>query len=256
MSKEPASSSNCPHLLPAGAVALIALLLLVSGRDETWTGYLSLVLVLLLDLYLIVILIAAALKSDRDANGKQPVVKAEEKCPDIKYCLTNKLTLPSRSWSLVQVFLLLVIVVVGFANMYYRMDYAVVRTSAQFCTSAQPPKDKKIEECAKQADPRFDTPPQPLSDKWDAIYFSMVTLTTLGYGDFAPARPLARALVVWELLTGMLLLVGIFPLLIARLSTFGTQGAISVTIYGKDGKPISLEAGEYTLSVAVKKKEE
>jgi voltage-gated potassium channel Kch len=34
-------------------------------------------------------------------------------------------------------------------------------------------------------------------------YFSFVTLTTLGYGDISPAKPMAEVLVVLEAITGM-----------------------------------------------------
>jgi voltage-gated potassium channel Kch len=44
-------------------------------------------------------------------------------------------------------------------------------------------------------------------------YFSIVTLTTLGYGDITPVHPFARSLAMLEALTGQL-----FPaILIARL---------------------------------------
>jgi voltage-gated potassium channel Kch len=36
------------------------------------------------------------------------------------------------------------------------------------------------------------------------LYFSFVTLTTLGYGDIVPATPLARMLTVLEAATGVL----------------------------------------------------
>jgi hypothetical protein len=38
---------------------------------------------------------------------------------------------------------------------------------------------------------------------FDALYFSFVTLTTLGYGDISPALPLARFLVIMEAVFGM-----------------------------------------------------
>lgn len=45
------------------------------------------------------------------------------------------------------------------------------------------------------------------------LYFSIVTLTTVGYGDIVPLHPLARSLAILEALTGQL-----FPaILIARL---------------------------------------
>jgi len=47
----------------------------------------------------------------------------------------------------------------------------------------------------------------------DWIYYSFVTLTTVGYGDITPVRPIARSLSVLESLTGQLYL----AVLIARL---------------------------------------
>ncbi len=47
----------------------------------------------------------------------------------------------------------------------------------------------------------------------DALYFSFVTLTTLGFGDIAPISPLARTLVMLEAVTGQLFL----AVLVARL---------------------------------------
>lgn len=38
---------------------------------------------------------------------------------------------------------------------------------------------------------------------FDALYFSFVTLTTLGYGDISPAMPVARFLVIMEAVVGM-----------------------------------------------------
>lgn len=41
----------------------------------------------------------------------------------------------------------------------------------------------------------------------EAIYFSGVTITTLGYGDFSPSHPLAQFLTVFEVLAGFSLIV-------------------------------------------------
>jgi hypothetical protein len=59
----------------------------------------------------------------------------------------------------------------------------------------------------------------------DLLYFSYVTLTTLGYGDITPVSAPARALVVLEALTGVLYL----AVLIARL----------IAIYQPDPSPNS-----------------
>lgn len=52
------------------------------------------------------------------------------------------------------------------------------------------------------------------------IYYSFVTLTTVGYGDVTPLHPAARSLAMMEALTGQL-----YPaILLARLVTLQTQG--------------------------------
>jgi hypothetical protein len=53
----------------------------------------------------------------------------------------------------------------------------------------------------------------------DYLYFSFVTLTTTGYGDFTAATGLGRAVAVLEALSGQLYLVTIVALLVARMAT-------------------------------------
>lgn len=50
----------------------------------------------------------------------------------------------------------------------------------------------------------------------ERVYFSYVTVATLGYGDFTPAGSLGRALAVSEALLGQLYLVTIVALLVGR----------------------------------------
>lgn len=45
-----------------------------------------------------------------------------------------------------------------------------------------------------------------------ALYFSVVTITTTGYGDISPASSLARAAACWEIVSGLLYQVFIFSL--------------------------------------------
>ena len=52
----------------------------------------------------------------------------------------------------------------------------------------------------------------------DFLYFSFITQTTVGYGDFTAAGDLGRALAVIEALTGQLYLVTIIAVLVSRLS--------------------------------------
>jgi voltage-gated potassium channel Kch len=51
----------------------------------------------------------------------------------------------------------------------------------------------------------------------DYLYFSYVTQTTLGYGDFTAAAGLGRALAVLEALIGQIFLVTVVALLVSNL---------------------------------------
>jgi len=60
---------------------------------------------------------------------------------------------------------------------------------------------------------------QPGADsKLNYLYFSFVTLTTMGYGDITPVSPIARMLAILEAVTGVLYL----SVLVARLVTLYT----------------------------------
>ncbi|WP_230850937.1 potassium channel family protein, partial [Bacteroides fragilis] len=48
-----------------------------------------------------------------------------------------------------------------------------------------------------------------LENWWDCLYFSMVTITTLGFGDIAPITTLGRLLVAIETVSGVLF-IGLF----------------------------------------------
>ena len=55
------------------------------------------------------------------------------------------------------------------------------------------------------------------SDREDQLYFSFVTLCTVGYGDLTPAGGLARAFAVAEMLIGQIYLVTIVSLIVSNL---------------------------------------
>jgi voltage-gated potassium channel len=57
---------------------------------------------------------------------------------------------------------------------------------------------------------------KPLSSIWDAIYFSGVTITTLGYGDYSPINAIPKLLTVYEVLCGFILLVVSFAIYTGR----------------------------------------
>ncbi len=57
----------------------------------------------------------------------------------------------------------------------------------------------------------------------DYLYFSYITLTTVGYGDLTPGSGLARSLAVVEALTGQLYLVTVLALLVSKFGMARTR---------------------------------
>ena len=55
-------------------------------------------------------------------------------------------------------------------------------------------------------------------EKHDYIYFSFVTLTTLGYGDILPVSGIARSLVIVEAITGVMFIAIMISRLVGRIN--------------------------------------
>jgi hypothetical protein len=53
----------------------------------------------------------------------------------------------------------------------------------------------------------------------DLLYFSLVTITTLGYGDLVPLCPQGRIIVIFELVTSVLFVVAVLPSFLGALAT-------------------------------------
>jgi hypothetical protein len=58
----------------------------------------------------------------------------------------------------------------------------------------------------------------------DYLYFSLITLTTVGYGDLVASTNLGRMLSATEGLTGQLYLVTVVALLVSNLNQPGRRG--------------------------------
>ena len=72
----------------------------------------------------------------------------------------------------------------------------------------------------------FSAPAGELSTPADWIYFSFVTLTTVGYGDITPVSTLARALAIAEALVGQLYLAIMLARLVAMELIFWQQSVM------------------------------
>lgn len=167
-----------------------------------WNGYVSAFAVLLCNLYLVSILLEASFRAQGDRKVSGGVLQPKPH---------RFIQFPARTWSLLQVQFLLIVVVCGFANLYVKSDgiryqgtAPAVEQPDRKTANSSPPKDEAQESVGRV----------------DALYFSAVTLGTVGYGDFAPTSSKARLLVLWELGTGMLMLLGVFPLIVGRISDF------------------------------------
>ena len=63
--------------------------------------------------------------------------------------------------------------------------------------------------------------------RWEAIYISF---STLGFNDFAPQNDYGRQVVIVHLASTLLLIMGVFALLISRLSTFETPDSTEAVV--------------------------
>jgi voltage-gated potassium channel len=81
-------------------------------------------------------------------------------------------------------------------------------------------------------------------DRFTAVYFSFVTLTTTGYGDIAPVANLSRLLAILEAITGTFYVAVVISRLVALYSTSGAAVAAPAPSpgpnepSGADPKPI------------------
>lgn len=63
-----------------------------------------------------------------------------------------------------------------------------------------------------------------------AIYFSLVTMTTLGFGDFAPQQNIGRIIVIAQLLSDLIFILMAFPILASRLAVLDDPAPVEKTV--------------------------
>ncbi|MFV1985461.1 MAG: ion channel [Thiohalomonadales bacterium] len=183
------------HFLLSGGLVLISILALVFG----WSGLLSGLVVILINLYLFAILFEAAHRTATPREIKDGILQ-----PKPVYYFS----FPTKSWAMVLILFIVITTICGFANMYIDSKEIVYV-------------GPNVEAATVNSEAKVYTPsPAIMKNKAEAIYFSLVTMITLGYGDFLPTSTNTRLLVIWQLATGGLFIMAIFPLIITRITDF------------------------------------
>jgi hypothetical protein len=180
--------SHWSNTIPVAIAALLA----VSGYlslNLRWAYPASFCIAVLINVAILCLMIIVGLHSDGRAN-------------------TYKL-MPHRLPSLMIGAFLFTGLLFSFGDMY--LSSGGICPGGQSCpTRPAPNPDPKV------------APPQSQvfsSDK-DAIYFSCVTMTTLGYGDYSAGTDWARGLVIWQLLSSFSLILLLLPLIVSRLASY------------------------------------
>lgn len=171
-----------------GVLAAINLATLVFYCLSPWaSSVVAFVSVVLVDIYILRILLECAERSGKMTARKQ------------------RIYLPSRVMALPLIFFLTSVIVLAFAQMYLWSNEIKHTTP---CGADTPPFcDLSHDVCGMES-------------KINAAYFSLVTLTTVGYGDYAPDSKKTRLLVMWEISSGILVLLFSLPLVVGRIATW------------------------------------
>ena len=172
------------HLFLGVVLTILATLSLFRG----WHWILSVTVLVVLCIYIVILLLECAYHSKRPEGDES----------------NRFFKLPNREWALLLVALFAVTNVFAFANVYLKTES--IEYEVCDCNSKQ--KSDETKNCV-----------MTLTDTTDAVYFSAVTVTTLGYGEFTPKRS-GRILVVLHLASGLLLLLVLIPVAAARVSNW------------------------------------
>jgi Ion channel len=152
--------------------------------DWCWFGIGGAVSVFLVDCYLVCVFFIAAIQSDLK-NGNLDFALYQDFGKKWRW-------LPIRTAGLMMVGIFFLTEVLGFAAVFRAMP-----------------------------DGYFN---HPFTDWWEAVYFSIVTMATVGYGDFLPVTAWAEAIIIVQIASSLLLLAGIVSFVIARISDFDLSG--------------------------------
>lgn len=188
------NSTTKIHICLSGTLTLIA----VPALYFRWSGLLSIAVLISVNIYLAAMLYEAIHRSAAERKVENGILLKKR---------AHLFGFPSKAWAGLLILLLLCSSISGFANLYLECE-EIVYVGPELST------------LTSGGEISFASTPSIMENKIEALYFSLVTMITLGYGDFIPVSTEARLLVMWQLITSGLLAIGIFPLFIARAADF------------------------------------
>lgn len=162
----------------------LAVVSLLFVSDCRWFGIGGAVSVFVVDFYMVCVFFIAAIQSD---------VKAGNLDFALYHNLGKKwVWLPIRTAGLIMVGIFFLTDVLGFAAVFRALPEGYFN--------------------------------HPFMHWWEAVYFSIVTIATVGYGDFLPTKAWSQIIIIGQIASGLLLLAGIVSFAIARISGFDSSG--------------------------------
>ena len=123
--------------------------------------------------------------------------------------------MPHRLHALILCALFFVGLVCAFGNMY--REVGGICPKDEVCVGKAEPNQAAVSQATV---PKMLPESVRFETNTDAVYFSVVTMTTLGYGDFSAGSQEARKLVLWQLASSISLIVLLVPLVMSRLAAY------------------------------------
>jgi hypothetical protein len=168
-----------------------------------WSTAASLAIAIAIDCYLAIILIVVAVRADQSAQKQQLFVRR---------------AIPHRLSSLFVLSLTFLALVVTFGNLYLN-SRGICPADAPDCYREPAGMPVGGRESANSKNITGGTERQRgLTTTLDAAYFSMITMMTVGYGDYVAVNDEAKGLVIFQLGSSGFLLLCAFPLVVSRMA--------------------------------------
>jgi Ion channel len=170
-----------------------------------WSTAASLAIAISIDCYLAIVLVLAAVRADGSGQKQQPFVRK---------------AIPHRLFALFFISLTFLALVVTFGNLYLN-SRGICPVDAPDCyrEAARIPSGGRASTNSQNIAVGTERR-KGLVTTLDGAYFSMITMMTVGYGDFVAVNDQAKGLVIFQLGSSGFLLLCAFPLVVSRMATW------------------------------------